>query len=176
MDELKRFEEKQKLTNLQIDKRLATIELNLDEIKTEFETISIPQGIDDKFAKINHDVNNIKDEIKKIHEEEKQEREKIKQLTKKYDIETVQKQFDKLITEVARVKMKIRAAETIEENLKKIESLQQQLVGISNRGKLPQCKEEIEQVNLKIKILDEKINRLEKTLNHFRAVQPTIIE
>ncbi len=176
MDELKRLEEKQKLTNLQIDKRLATIELSLDEVKTEFETINIPRGIDDKFAKIDHDLKNIREEFKKVHEEEKQERNRIKQLTKKYDIETVQKQFDKLIIEVARVKMKIRAAESIEENLKKLDSLQQQLLGMSNRGKLPQCKEEIEQVNLNIKILEEKINRIEKALDHFKAIQPTIIE
>lgn len=39
-EELKRLEEKQKLTNLQIDKRLAAIENFLEGIKTEFGSLS----------------------------------------------------------------------------------------------------------------------------------------
>ena len=73
MDELRRFEEKQKIANLQIDKRLATLELNLDELKTEFETISIPKDIDNKISKIEFELKHIRNELKHVHEENENE-------------------------------------------------------------------------------------------------------
>ncbi len=182
-DEFKRFEEKQKLSNLQIDKRLVNLEIGLDEIKTELEALSIPKGIEDKVSKIEDELRHVREEFRKVHEEEKQEREEVKNLTKKYDIKTVKNDFEVLMDEFVSLKHKVKAVENLDAKLSMLNNLQQQLISMERRGKLPQCKEDVEQVNINMKILEERLGRFERgmnqlqyQINHLRSVQPTIIE
>ncbi len=130
-EELRRFEEKQKLTNLQIDKRLALIENAIEDLKTKIETLNVPN------------ISNARE----------------------------------LLTEIKDMR------EHFDREVKKIETLQNALLGLEERGKLPQCDSSFANLDYDTRLLKEKIvdfqkrlRALEKNFIAFRISQPVVVE
>ena len=168
-EELKRFEEKQKLTNLQIDKRLATIENNLDEIRSSFESIST--GVTER------DIDEITRKIADMRREELDQNVELKKIAENFDSSKVIEEFERLKESFTQLRLRF------EEKVKEVENLQEQLVGIERRGKLPQCENGFEDLKYKTELLTNKVASLERKVKDLEETdfsrkmsQPIIIE
>ena len=163
-DELKRFEDKQKIANLQIDKRLAMIENAIDELKTGVESISANSS-SGQVSKLEKEVSSIKKD-----EEDHTKKGGFNYLDIVMDFDELKRSFTDL-----RVRF--------EEKVSEVVSLQEQLVGFERRGKLPQCENGFAELEYKVKFALEKLDMLEKKISYLERVnfsnavsQPIIIE
>lgn len=168
-DEFKRFEEKQKIANLQIDKRLSMMENTLDELKSSFESIST--GVTER------DIDAITRRLSEMKKEESDQSAQLKQLAEGFDTSKIIEEFDGLKRSFTDLRLRF------EEKVRDVELLQEQLVGIERRGKLPQCEDGFEDLKYKITLALNRLESLEKKINEFERIdfsrkvsQPIIIE
>ncbi len=168
-EDLKRFEEKQKIANLQIDKRLSMIENILDELKSSFESIST--GVTER------DIDSLTKRISDIKKEESDQSSQIKQIAEEFDSSKIIQEFENMKDSFIQLRLRF------EEKVRDVENLQEQLVGIERRGKLPQCQDGFENLKYKVTMLTEKLTSIEKKMDDLQKIdfsrkvsQPIIIE
>lgn len=155
-EEIKRIEEKQKLTNLQIDKRLSELEMSVDRLTTEIENVlSIKETGKTVESISSFEVNSIKDDIERIKQMRKEELQQIASLAEKYETGIESKEFHDLMKEM--LKMRVDLMDKVND----LEKLQNDLIAIESRGQLPQCSEKINNVEYNLKVISEKVSKLE---------------
>lgn len=157
-EELKRLEEKQKLTNLQIDKRLSTIEIFLEELKGQFENLSTLQDLNAQMEQFSRDFHNLKEEIVNLKLERKKDLEQLNSMTQSFDMS--------VLTDIRELKNTIDILRSqIEDKVKYLESMQQQLIGLEERGKLPQCDTQFKRIFSNLNSLVDRIDTIQKRLD-----------
>lgn len=168
-DEFKRFEEKQKIANFQIDKRFSMMENTLDELKSSFESIST--GVTEK------DMDEVMRKISEIKKEDDDQSVQLKQFAEGFDDTKIIEEFENLARSFTELRLRF------EEKVRDVERLQEQLVGIERRGKLPQCENGFEDLKYKVTLILDKVKSLENKVNNFEKLdmsrkisQPIIIE
>jgi len=210
LGEMKRLEEKQKLTNLQIDKRLSLIEEKIDslnpsnednsdlrrnvaetlreirqerqqiesEINKSFEDLKNDlEGRVEGVMEMGKDVQNIKQEIVNMKLKSSKELEEIAALGKTFDVSSFTNDLDHMRLVVENVR------KSVDEKVDHLDALQEQLIGLEGRGKLPQCIAGFEtlsdRVNFmidKIEKLDKKLNKLERGFLESQITNPIVLE
>ncbi len=157
MEELKRFEDKQKLANLQIEKRLVDLEKSLAEIKTELEKVTVLENMPENVTDIAKDFHSLKEDVEEIKKEKKEDVEQISALVDSVDISGLKKEFNELKKKVEdftnRFEEEMKALRIIEDQMLKIqrsEDLHDILI------KLKQAETKIDSVNLRLSSVEKK--------------------
>lgn len=167
-DELKRFEDKQKVANFQIDKRLSMIENSIDQLKSAIESISdATPGEVDKVSR----------EVAAVEKEEIAQRREMNKIIHGIDSSKLMDDFSDLKSSFTELRIRF------EEKVNEVSMLQEQLVGFERRGKLPQCENGFDELEYKVRLLSDKVTNLEKKIDNIErdefakaASQPIIIE
>ncbi len=163
MNELERFENKQKLTNLQIEKRFVQMEEALDQIKTKIEKVSVLEDIPDKIGK---DVSETKEQFESLKEEKKKEIEQISALVESIDIGSVKKEIIELKNNISEFKKRF------DQEIGALQLLEKKVNSKEGGDKFHELMVKIKEVESKSDTFGTRL----KTLEHEKVSQPIFIE
>jgi len=137
-------------------------------------TMNNLKHFEERLVKLETGINNISSNG---NEERKKDLEEMAKIAKSFDMTEMTSDIKLLKDNFLNLK------DNIEKKLQKVEMLQSQFLNIEKRGKLPQCKEDVNRININLKTLDAKLNRIENKLNvldkalkNIDATIPIIIE
>ena len=152
MNELERFENKQKLTNLQIEKRFVQMEEAFDQIKTKIEKLSVLENMPERVEK---DVSLAKEQVETMKDEKKKEIEQISDLVESIDIGSVKKDIIELKTQVSEFKKRF------DREIEVLQILENKVKDTSSGDKIHELMVKIKEVGSKSDSFGTRLSSLE---------------
>ena len=165
-EDLRRIEEKQKLTNLQIDKRLSQIEIALDN-KTPVSPIPADT------SKIERDIFELKEQIVMLKTEKRVELEKMTEIANKFNFSLIAEEFRNLRKSVDDLRVKFS------DKISTIESAQEQMRAFSGtkiEADIDSVQSTVLAIKNDMKRLERRIDILEQNFVAAKISQPIILE
>ncbi|MBU3896437.1 MAG: hypothetical protein KJ697_00695 [Nanoarchaeota archaeon] len=149
--EFKRFEDKQKLSNLMIEKRFATLEITIDELKTKLEKDSLSENLP-------KDINDLKNMVNILKEEKKKDMEQLIALVGSTDISDVKKDFSEMSKILDETTGKINDISVkFEEQSKDVEMVKERVVNSGSDERILLLSMRIKQIEASIESLKVQI-------------------
>jgi len=163
MNEIERFENKQKLTNLQIEKRFVIMEEAFDQIKTKLEKVSVLENMPTKIEK---DALVTKEQIESMKDEKKKEIEQISALVESIDIGSVKKDIIELRNQVSEFKKRF------DQEIGVLQILEKKVQDTSSGDKFHELMIKIKEAESKTDSFGVRLSSLERE----KLAQPIFIE
>lgn len=164
--EFKRFEDKQKLSNLMIEKRFITLEAIIDDLKTKVEKDSLNENVP-------KEINDLKNMINVLKEEKKKELEQLTALVESVDVTDVKKDVSGMSKTLEDITTKVNDfSNKLQAQDKDILRIEEKIVNGSDDEKILSLSMKIKQIESSIESLKIKI----ASVVDYELTKPIIID